>query len=216
MTTQQRYKICIVLLVIALIGAISATLIMKSKKKPQVAKDPVEMESAEIRNYFESKEFAQLPIEQKVKFVESIPENRRRELMRPPRPPKDGEKPQMPNQNMRQQMRKIMEYQMEQRLNAFFAASEAEQNRMLDEDINRMKKMRAEMNQRRAERQKRQQNNSGSNGGNGNNETKRPERPKMDEQSRRDIEASMSPATRAKMRVYMEKMRQREQQQQKK
>ena len=53
MTTQQRYKICIVLLVIALIGAISATLIMKSKKKPQVAKDPVEMESAEIRNYFD-------------------------------------------------------------------------------------------------------------------------------------------------------------------
>ena len=219
MENKKKYVIISVVAIVILTAIVVGCYYCFFYKEPVVvAKDPVEMESAEIRKYFGSQEFAQLPIQEKVRFFESIPENKRRSLMRPPQPPKEGELPQRPNQNMMQQMRKIREYQMEQHLNKFFTASEAEQNRMLDEDITKMQKMRSEMNQRRAEREKQRKANAENNNGgkNGNNENNRPQRPQMNEQARRDMEASMNPATRAKMRVYMEKMRQREQQKQQK
>ncbi len=211
MSNQKKYKICLALLIVAITGAIIPIIINRSRQQVQVAKDPTVMEAKEIRTYFESQEFSRLPIAEKAKFFEAIPEKQRREIMRPQRP-KEGEKPQRPNFKAMQQMRKIREYQMEQRLNKFFSASQAEQNRMLDEDIARMKQMRSEMAQRRAEREKRNNNNNSTVGGNNNSQQNRPQRPQMDEQSKRDRDASMNPATRAKMRIYFEKLRQREQQ----
>ena len=218
MKNKHKYKICLALLIVAVIAAVVPVVWNKIRKSPEIAKDPAEMEAQEIRKYFESKEFTQLPIAEKVKFVESIPAGQRRALMRPV-PPKNGERPQRPNQKMMQQMRKIMEYQMEQRLNKFFAASEAEQNRMLDEDIARMKQMRANMEKRRAQRMNNRNNNANNStnsnlDGNTANSPERPQRPQMDDQARRDFEASMNPASRAKMRIYFEKLRQREQQKQ--
>ena len=211
MKNKYKYKVCLVLLVIAIVGALVPLLISKFKKAPTVARDPNQMIQAELKSYVESKEFTSLPIAEKAKFFEKIPRDKMREIMRPAAPPKPGERPQMGK--MHRQMRKVMEYQMEQRLKKFFNASEAEQNRMLDEDIARMKNMRDEMAKRRAARQGK--NGNGGNSGNGGSGAPdadgRPQRPQMDEQARRDFEASMNPATRAKMRIYFEKLRQREQ-----
>lgn len=55
---------------------------------------------------------------------------------------------------MRQTMRQNFETQMSERISNFFKASPEEQERMLQEDIERMQKRRAEMEARRAEAEK--------------------------------------------------------------
>ena len=206
--TKKNKQIIIVISIVAVIAvAVGLFVWLTHKEMPQVAKDPTTMEPQEIRSYFESEEFMQLPISEKAKFVESIPQNQMRAIMRPPMS-QNGERPR-PNPKVMQQMRKIMEYQMEQRLNAFFAASPEEQQRMLDEDIDRMERMRAEMRPRGQNRPR--PNGNAPQVNNGQNNQNRPQRPQMDEQGRRDREASMNPATRAKMRIYFEKLRQRQQ-----
>ena len=109
---------------------------------------------------------------------------------------------------MMQNMQKVRMRAEEERLDKFFKMSKQEQIAELDRRIAEQDKRREEFRKRRAQRQQTQQNQQGQNQNNNNNQN-RPPRQRPNAQMRRDFEASMSPAARAKMQQYrqMERMR---------
>lgn len=154
----------------------------------------------EVIQFVTSKKFSQVPIADRVKFIESLPESQIRELMRGNNL-NDTEK-----QQVRKTMEKVRRYQMQQRMEKFFTATQDEQNRILDEDIARLDQMRANRPQR---------NNATPNDNQNNNNPNNPPRTPPTAQNRRDRDASMDPVTSARMRIYFDQMRKRREAQKK-
>lgn len=110
-------------------------------------------------------------------------------------------------------MRRIFAAEQAARMRKFFAASKEEQNRMLDEDIARMKARRAEWAKRRAEREKREaerRKQAAAGNQQGTQQQQPPRRTPPSAQERRQREASSNPTTRAQHQVYRQLMRQRQ------
>lgn len=108
-------------------------------------------------------------------------------------------------------MRRIFAAEQAAKMRKFFAASLEEQNRMLDEDIARMKARRAEWEKRRAERARREEERrKQAAAGNQQAAQQPPRRTPPSAQERRQREASANPTTRAQHQVYRQLMRQRQ------
>ncbi len=108
-------------------------------------------------------------------------------------------------------MRRIFAAEQAAKMRKFFAASLEEQNRMLDEDIARMKARRAEWEKRRAERaQREEERRKQAAAGNQQAAQQPPRRTPPSAQERRQREASANPTTRAQHQVYRQLMRQRQ------
>jgi len=140
----------------------------------------------------------------------------RQEGENPPEPPKDGKRPEPPfRQTMsklsdddrkafRQGMREAFHERMKARVDAFFAATAEEQEKMLDEDIARMKERRRPPEAKTSSDAK----DSGKEGDKGkgpDGPRRRPSREAMENHMRERLK-DQTPAERAKMQEYFRRL----------
>ena len=212
---------------IIIAGGIYAYIATRPVKIPDPQKDP-----KAARALLSSKDFSKLSKEQQAKFIRDM-----RPRQRPTREQMEQGRKEMQSMSeeqrrmMMQNMRKVQAREMEERLDKFFKMSKKEQLAELDRRIAESNKRRADFQRRRQQRsnnqrsanqqpgaQNRQQpppaaagaapaprNNNNNNGQAQNNNNRRGPSAQM----RREFEASMSPAARAKMQQYrqMERLR---------
>jgi hypothetical protein len=205
-------------------GTITAYILSRPVKIPDAQKDP-----DGARKLLSSKDFQKLTPQQQNDFVRSMRPRRRptREEMEKNRKAMENMSPEE-RRIMQANMRKVFMRQEEERLNKFFKMSKAEQLAELDRRIAERDRMRERMRQNRQRNANPRQNNiqrAGNNSNNTsaqqpqngspnnsqqtNNEQNNNRRRRPSAQMRREFEASISPATRAKMQQYwqMERLR---------
>ncbi len=185
--------------VLAIISAGSAAIyILKANAVPPPGN------TDEAAKFIASKKFRSLPLEKRQEYLRKSGRQSFRSMRN---------MDEKTRRNFRSNMRSMRMAEMNQRLDRFFKMSEAEQNAQLDKDIAEMQKRMEEFARRR---QQQQQQRNGAQPGGGNNADNPPPPPGEgvrrqgpSAQMRRERDAAMNPATRAKMQVYMEKLRQR-------
>jgi len=122
------------------------------------APDPKKLGPVRKVSYMASKQFANLPEQEKIKYVKSVKRSRSayRQLSSTER------------KEVFKNTRKIKMKQMKERVNKFFAMSKEEQNKYLDERIARMEKWRKAREARRAQQKSGTKNASTNKGRRGN------------------------------------------------
>ncbi len=183
MDTKLKKKIVKIIVLIILIIIAALIFIYKPTEIKPTAPDPLDMQAGEVGKFLESKDFTELSVEEKLKFMDQIPANQKANLLNKHLITINQEK-------SRRQMRNMMNSYVAGRVDKFFELSEEEQNQMLDVDIDRFEKAHRMIQiQTRMTGSKQIIPQGGA--------------------ERAEFDASISPATKAKMRIYLERMRQR-------
>lgn len=158
---------------------------------------PEQLTPGETANFIASPEFAAMPMDKRLAYMENLRKSGNNVNPRQmfSNLPKDD------RQKVRENMRPVMHEMMKQRVDKYFSLkTKEERDKFLDEEAERMKKMREERNANRDQ-------NSGADQNSGQNQNPQRQRPSKEEIKKR-IENS-SPEERAKTTQYMRDMRAR-------
>ena len=194
-----------ILIVIAAAVVLGGIIVAAVYCWPVTPPDP-EKNQEEAAKFLASRSFRRMNLQEQRDYIRSI--GGPRALFRNRNAMSESERRQA-----MESMRRIFAAEQAARMRKFFAASKEEQNRMLDEDIARMKARRAEWAKRRAEREKREaerRKQAAAGNQQGTQQQQPPRRPLPSAQERRQREASSNPTTRAQHQVYRQLMRQRQ------
>ncbi len=217
MDSDKKKKIIVAVsiisgIVIVIAGGICAYLALRPVKVPDPQKDP-----QAARKFISSKHFQTLTPQQQNNFVRNM-----RPAQRPIRAQMDAARKDFEKmtpderRTMMQNMRKVHMRAEQERLDKFFKMSKKEQLAELDRRIAEQDKRREEFRKRRAQQRQNQQAQKAPQQGqtpqtqtSNNNTNNQNSRRRPSAQMRREFEASMSPAARAKFQQYrqMEHMR---------
>ena len=137
-----------ILIVIAAAVVLGGIIVAAVYCWPVTPPDP-EKNQEEAAKFLASRSFRRMNLQEQRDYIRSI--GGPRALFRNRNAMSESERRQA-----MESMRRIFAAEQAARMRKFFAASKEEQNRMLDEDIARMKARRAEWAKRRAEREKRE------------------------------------------------------------
>ena len=196
---RKRWILIAVAAVVVLGGIVAAAICCWPVTPP----DPKENQE-EAAKFLASRNFGRMKLQEQRDYIRSI--GGPRALFRNRTALSESERRQA-----MENMRRIFAAEQAAKMRKFFAASLEEQNRMLDEDIARMKARRAEWEKRRAERARREEERrKQAAAGNQQAAQQPPRRPPPSAQERRQREASANPTTRAQHQVYRQLMRQRQ------
>lgn len=196
---RKRWILIAVAAVVVLGGIVAAA----SCCWPVTPPDPKENQE-EAAKFLASRNFGRMKLQEQRDYIRSI--GGPRALFRNRTALSESERRQA-----MENMRRIFAAEQAAKMRKFFAASLEEQNRMLDEDIARMKARRAEWEKRRAERARREEERrKQAAAGNQQAAQQPPRRTPPSAQERRQREASANPTTRAQNQVYRQLMRQRQ------
>lgn len=196
---RKRWILIAVAAVVVLGGIVAAAICCWSVTPP----DPKENQE-EAAKFLASRNFGRMKLQEQRDYIRSI--GGPRALFRNRTALSESERRQA-----MENMRRIFAAEQAAKMRKFFAASLEEQNRMLDEDIARMKARRAEWEKRRAERARREEERrKQAAAGNQQAAQQPPRRTPPSAQERRQREASANPTTRAQNQVYRQLMRQRQ------
>lgn len=194
-----------ILIVIAATVVLGGIIVAAVYCWPVTPPDP-EKNQEEAAKFLASRSFRRMNLQEQRDYIRSI--GGPRALFRNRNAMSESERRQA-----MESMRRIFAAEQAARMRKFFAASKEEQNRMLDEDIARMKARRAEWAKRRAEREKREaerRKQAAAGNQQGTQQQQPPRRTPPSAQERRQREASSNPTTRAQHQVYRQLMRQRQ------
>lgn len=197
--SRRKRLIAIALAAIVVLGGAVATAICYWPVTPP---DP-EQNQEEAAKFLASNDFKRMKLQQQKDYIRSL--GGPRALFRNRAALSESER-----RKAMENMRRIFEAEMAARMRKFFAASKEEQNRMLDEDIARMKERRAEWEKRRAERARQAEERRKQEAAGNQQANQPPRRTPPSAQERRQREASSNPTTRAQQQVYRQMMRQRQ------
>lgn len=196
---RKRWILIAVAAVVVLGGIVAAAICCWPVTPP----DPKENQE-EAAKFLASRNFGRMKLQEQRDYIRSI--GGPRALFRNRTALSESERRQA-----MENMRRIFAAEQAAKMRKFFAASLEEQNRMLDEDIARMKARRAEWEKRRAERARREEERrKQAAAGNQQAAQQLPRRTPPSAQERRQREASANPTTRAQNQVYRQLMRQRQ------
>ncbi|WP_294434431.1 hypothetical protein [uncultured Victivallis sp.] len=196
---RKRWILIAVAAVVVLGGIVAAAICCWPVTPP----DPKENQE-EAAKFLASRNFGRMKLQEQRDYIRSI--GGPRALFRNRTALSESERRQA-----MENMRRIFAAEQAAKMRKFFAASLEEQNRMLDEDIARMKARRAEWEKRRAERARREEERrKQAAAGNQQAAQQPPRRTPPSAQERRQREASANPTTRAQNQVYRQLMRQRQ------
>lgn len=196
---RKRWILIAVAAVVVLSGIVAAAICCWPVTPP----DPKENQE-EAAKFLASRNFGRMKLQEQRDYIRSI--GGPRALFRNRTALSESERRQA-----MENMRRIFAVEQAAKMRKFFAASLEEQNRMLDEDIARMKARRAEWEKRRAERARREEERrKQAAAGNQQAAQQQPRRTPPTAQERRQREASANPTTRAQNQVYRQLMRQRQ------
>lgn len=196
---RKRWILIAVAAVVVLGGIVAAAICCWPVTPP----DPKENQE-EAAKFLASRNFGRMKLQEQRGYIRSI--GGPRALFRNRTALSESERRQA-----MENMRRIFAAEQAAKMRKFFAASLEEQNRMLDEDIARMKARRAEWEKRRAERARREEERrKQAAAGNQQAAQQPPRRTPPSAQERRQREASANPTTRAQNQVYRQLMRQRQ------
>lgn len=198
---RKRWILIVIAAAVVLGGIIVATVYCWPVTPP----DP-EKNQEEAAKFLASRSFRRMNLQEQRDYIRSI--GGPRALFRNRNAMSESERRQA-----MESMRRIFAAEQAARMRKFFAASKEEQNRMLDEDIARMKARRAEWAKRWAEREKREaerRKQAAAGNQQGTQQQQPPRRTPPSAQERRQREASSNPTTRAQHQVYRQLMRQRQ------
>lgn len=196
---RKRWILIAVAAVVVLGGIVAAAICCWPVTPP----DPKENQE-EAAKFLASRNFSRMKLQEQRDYIRSI--GGPRALFRNRTALSESERRQA-----MENMRRIFAAEQAAKMRKFFAASLEEQNRMLDEDIARMKARRAEWEKRRAERARREEERrKQAAAGNQQAAQQPPRRTPPSAQERRQREASANPTTRAQNQVYRQLMRQRQ------
>jgi hypothetical protein len=182
----KKKIISIIILIVLIVVAVLVFVYKPTEITPELPPSPDYMEEADVAAYLDSDKFNNLSAEERLGFLDKIPANQKAKILNKHIKNANDEK-------SRRQMRNLMNSYLQGRVEQFFSASEDEQNAMIDQDIERFNKAQAIINWQIRMSGKKQI------------------VPK-DGAERAEFDASISPATKAKVRIYLEKMRQRKKQ----
>lgn len=198
--SRRKWWILIAVAAVVVLGGIVAAAICCWPVTPP---DPKENQE-EAAKFLASRNFGRMKLQEQRDYIRSI--GGPRALFRNRTALSESERRQA-----MENMRRIFAAEQAAKMRKFFAASLEEQNRMLDEDIARMKARRAEWEKRRAERARREEERrKQAAAGNQQAAQQPPRRTPPSAQERRQREASANPTTRAQNQVYRQLMRQRQ------
>ena len=196
---RKRWILIAVAAVVVLGGIVAAAICCWPVTPP----DPKENQE-EAAKFLASRNFGRMKLQEQRDYIRSI--GGPRALFRNRTALSESERRQA-----MENMRRIFAAEQAAKMRKFVAASLEEQNRMLDEDIARMKARRAEWEKRRAERARREEERrKQAAAGNQQAAQQPPRRTPPSAQERRQREASANPTTRAQNQVYRQLMRQRQ------
>lgn len=196
---RKRWILIAVAAVVVLGGIVAAAICCWPVTPP----DPKENQE-EAAKFLASRNFGRMKLQEQRDYIRSI--GGPRALFRNRTALSESERRQA-----MENMRRIFAAEQAAKMRKFFAASLEEQNRMLGEDIARMKARRAEWEKRRAERARREEERrKQAAAGNQQAAQQPPRRTPPSAQERRQREASANPTTRAQNQVYRQLMRQRQ------
>ena len=186
MDKKLKKKIISIIILILLVIVAVLVFVFKPTEYANIPPTPDEMDEADVASYLESDKFSNLSAEERLDFLDKIPGNQKANILNQHLKNANDEK-------SRRQMRNLMNSYMQGRVDQFFNSSEFEQNAMIDQDIERFNKAQSVIKwQTRMTGQK--------------------QIVPKDGAERAEFDASISPATKAKARIYLEKMRQRKKQ----
>lgn len=181
MDKKTKKKIIQVIVLIALVIIAVLVFIFKPTEiQVAAAPDPMEMSSDDIGKFMGSREFNALTLEERADFIEQIPGGQKARLIH------DGLR-NFDDEKGRRQFRDKANAYVTSRVETFEKASPAEQAEMLEQDAKRFDTARRMI---RMSGNKQIIPQSGA--------------------ERTEFDASVNPATKAKMRVYLERIRQKQ------
>ena len=186
MDKKLKKKIISIIILIVLIIVAVLVFVYKPTEYANIPPSPYDMEEADVAAYLDSDKFNNLSAEERLDFLDKIPGNQKANILNKHLKNANDEK-------SRRQMRNLMNSYLQGRVEQFFQVSESEQNAMIDQDIERFNKAQAIIKwQTRMTGQK--------------------QIVPKDGAERAEFDASISPATKARARIYLERMRQRKKQ----
>ena len=190
---RRKRRMVIVTAAVLLVGGIVATAI---HFLPVTPPDPKENKEAAVK-FLAGKEFRRMNTQRQREYIRSL--GGPRALFRNRDTLSESERRQA-----MENLRRIIAAEQAGKMRRFFAADKTEQNRMLDEEIARLKERRAEREKRAKQVEERRKQ-----GGNEQQADVRPRRTPPSAQEKRQQEASSNPTTRAQQQVYRQLVRQR-------
>ena len=186
MDKKKKKVVSIIILIILVIIAVLVFIFKPTEVKPVAIPDPYDMDNAEVGKFIESRDFNSLSAEERNDFINQISGYQKADMI-------NNSLKNIQDEKARRKMRNMMHSYSASRVDKFFNASPAEQEAMLDQDIDRFNKAHMLVNiQTRMTGSKQIIPQGGA--------------------ERAEFDASINPATKAKMRIYMERMRQRRKQ----
>lgn len=204
--SPKNKKTIVSLAVVLSLTAVCGVVIYKLMPESQPPPDPSKTTSLDNAAYIASTEFANMPLDKRVDYMKKLRENGNNTN------PRETFAKLLPDERKKvmENMRPVMHEMMKQRVDQYFALkTKEERDKFLDEEAERMKKMRENRDRNRGD-QGGQNNDKAQNQDNkdkGQNDQPQRRRPSKEEMKKR-IE-NESPEERAKTAEYMRQLRAR-------
>lgn len=159
--------------------------------------DPKQQTTTEVSDFLKSEKFAKMPMDSKVAYVQSIDESKRREIFRTA-----GTMSQEDRNKMRSVMRSVRRQIWRKQMKKYFTMTREEQNKMLDQMIERRRQWR--------ERRNAQNNRSSSSSSNSSTRRRRPRSQAERIQRQKNFLSRSDSETRAQFTEFIRAMRERQ------